>query len=77
MDLPTRLSLLDRLKQASADADWRHFYAKYNAVIVSFARRHGADDHPAADVLQEAMIVMMRKLPAFDCAAQRAASAAQ
>ena len=51
MDLATRLSLLDRLKRTSADENWRHFYAKYNAVILSFARKQGADDHTAEDVL--------------------------
>ncbi|MEO6740441.1 MAG: sigma-70 family RNA polymerase sigma factor [Chthoniobacteraceae bacterium] len=71
MDLATRLSLLDRLKQASADADWRHFYAKYNAVILSFARKQGADDHTAEDVLQESMMVVIRKLPTFDYDAQQ------
>ena len=71
MDLATRLSLLDRLKRTSADEDWRHFYAKYNAVILSFARKQGADDHTAEDVLQEAMMVVIRKLPAFDYDAQR------
>ncbi len=71
MDLATRLSLLQRLKQTSADSDWRDFYAKYHAVILSFARKQGADDHTAEDVLQETMMVMMRKLPAFDYDAQR------
>jgi RNA polymerase sigma factor (sigma-70 family) len=71
MDLVTRLSLLHRLKQTPAEADWRHFYAKYNTVILSFARRRGADDHTAEDVLQEAMMVIIRKLPAFDYDAQR------
>ncbi len=66
MDLATRLSLLHRLKQAPAEIDWREFYAKYNAVILSFARKQGADDHTAEDVLQEAMMVVMRKLPSFE-----------
>ncbi len=70
MDLATRLSLLQRLKDAPGNADWRDFYTKYSAVILSFARRQGADDHTAEDVLQEAMMVVMRKLPTFDYDAQ-------
>ena len=71
MDLATRPSLLHRLKQKPAEADWRDFFAKYNAVILSFARRQGADDHTAEDVLQEAMMVVIRKLPTFDYDAQQ------
>lgn len=71
MDLATRLSLLHRLKETSGDSDWRQFYTQYHAVILSFARKQGADDHTAEDVLQEAMMVVMRKLPAFDYDAQR------
>ena len=40
-------------------------------MILSFARRQGADDHTAEDVLQEAMMVVIRKLPTFDYDAQR------
>ncbi len=71
MDLATRLSLIERLKDAPGNADWQHFYTKYSAVILSFARRQGADDHTAEDVLQEAMMVVMRKLPTFDYDAQQ------
>ena len=71
MDLATRLSLLHRLKEGSANADWEHFYKKYSAVILSFAQKQGLDEHSASDALQETMMVVMRKLPTFDYDAQK------
>lgn len=71
MDLATRLSLLNRLKQGSANRDWEQFYTKYNAVILSFARKQGLDEHTACDALQETMMVIIRKLPAFEYDAER------
>lgn len=71
MDLATRLSLLERLKRSSANPDWQAFYDKYCAVIVSFARKQGLDDHSADDVLQETVMVVMRKLPAFEYVPQQ------
>lgn len=66
MDLATRLSLLERLKHGGANADWEHFYKKYSGVILSFARKRGLDEHGACDVLQETMMVVMRRIPTFE-----------
>lgn len=71
MDLATRLSLLNRLKQGSANRDWEQFYSKYSTVILSFARKQGLDEHTASDALQETMMVVMRKLPSFEYDAER------
>ena len=65
MDLGTQRSLLERLSAASQEGDWELFYAKYAAVILSFAQKQGLDEHGARDVLQETMLVVMRKLPQF------------
>jgi RNA polymerase sigma-70 factor (ECF subfamily) len=65
MDLGTQKSLLERLSAAAREGDWEIFYAKYAAVIVSFAQKQGLDEHGARDVLQETMLMVMRKLPQF------------
>lgn len=65
MDLATQSSLIVRLSTASQQGDWTLFYEKYAAVIVSFAQKQGLDPHGARDVLQETMLVVMRKLPSF------------
>jgi len=66
MDLATRLSLINRLQAAPGEMDWEQFYTKYSAVILSFARKKGLDEHTACDALQETMMVVMRKLPTFE-----------
>lgn len=65
MDIATQKSLLERLSAASREGDWELFYTKYAAVIVSFAQKQGLEEHGARDVLQETMLVVMRKLPSF------------
>lgn len=61
----TRHTLLNRLKSAPGDADWEALYAQYWSTIFNFARRRGLDEYAARDVLQETMILLMRKLPDF------------
>ena len=64
-DLQTRRSLLARLGSESQNADWEQFYNQYWAVILFFAQKQGLDEASARDVLQETMILLMRKLPGF------------
>lgn len=71
MDLATQASLLARLSSASREGDWELFYAKYAMVIVSFAQKQALDEHGARDVLQETMLVVMRKLPQFTYAPEK------
>src|SRR5438046_952433 len=70
-NLVTRQSLLARLKASPHDRDWEDFYAQYWAVILSFARRLGVDEHSARDVLQETMMLVIRKMPEFTYDPQR------
>ena len=66
MSLTTRLSLIDSLKHSGGTAAWERFYQTYSAVLLSFARRQGCDEHTAMDVLQETIMVIIRKLPGFE-----------
>ena len=63
--LRTRESLLGRLRDNGAEADWEQFYKQYRWVIISFCRKQGLDEFSAQDVLQETMVLLMRKLPEF------------
>ncbi len=67
----TRPTLLRRLKVAASPADWEQFYDQYSSVILSFCRHRGLDESSAADVLQETMVLFMRKLPQFEYDATR------
>jgi len=69
--LKTSETQLRALQSRGSDRDWEAFYRKYGAVILSFCRRQGLDDFSARDVLQESMILLMRKLPGFTYSADR------
>jgi len=59
-------SLLDRLRQAPEEADWRRLVHLYTPLLFSWARRAGATEHEAADVTQDVFLVLVRALPTFD-----------
>src|SRR6476619_4371144 len=64
--LATRLSLIMRLKAVPVTTDWDLFFHQYANAIIAFSQKLGLDNHASQDVLQETMIVLMQKLPAFD-----------
>lgn len=61
----TRQTLLERLRDPSAERAWEEFYAIYGGVILAYARKLGLDDAGAKDALQETMIALIRVLPTF------------
>ncbi len=65
-NLKTRQSVIQRLRNSDADADWARFYDLYAPLIHSFAMRSGCNAAFTGDVLQETMIVLARKLPDFE-----------
>lgn len=65
MDTGTRASLLDRLKDGADALTWREFFDRYWRVLYAFARRRGASDHTAQDVVQEVMLTVFRQRHVF------------
>lgn len=63
--LPTRASLLDRLKNPSDDASWSEFDRNYRGLLTGVARRAGLNDHETAEVVQDTLIALARKIPEF------------
>jgi RNA polymerase sigma factor (sigma-70 family) len=61
----TRQSLLERLKDWDDSASWRVFFETYWKLIFSVARRAGLNETEAEDVVQETIIAVARKMPAF------------
>jgi DNA-directed RNA polymerase specialized sigma24 family protein len=45
----------------AVNRDWELFYNQYRDVIFCFSRRQGLDESAACDVLQETMVLLMRK----------------
>jgi len=65
--IPTRWSLLSRLKDA-ADADsWQEFFDTYWRLIYGVAMKSGLTDTEAQEVVQEVVIGVARKMPEFRC----------
>ena len=68
--LPTRQSLLSRLRDWRDQAGWREFFDTYWRLIYNVARKSGLTDAEAQDVVQSTFIYLARKMPRFhyDCA---------
>lgn len=63
--LPTRRSLLTRLKDWDDEGAWREFFDTYWRLIYSVARRAGLGEAEAQDVVQETMVVVAKQMPGF------------
>jgi RNA polymerase sigma factor (sigma-70 family) len=64
---PTRWSLIERLKDSGDDTSWREFFDTYARLIHSVARKAGLTDTEAQEVVQETVIAVAKKMPAFRC----------
>ena len=63
--IPTRQSLLERLKDWENQDGWRRFFETYRRLIHAAARKAGLTDDEAQEVVQEVMIAAAKKLPEF------------
>jgi RNA polymerase sigma-70 factor (ECF subfamily) len=64
--IPTRKSLLSRLKNWNDQESWRVFFETYWRLIYKTAVRAGLTDSEAQDVVQETVISVMKSLPNFE-----------
>jgi RNA polymerase sigma factor (sigma-70 family) len=63
--LPTRQSLLSRLRDVQDERGWQEFFDRYWRLIYNVARRSGLADAEAQDVVQNTFIYLSRKMPGF------------
>jgi RNA polymerase sigma-70 factor (ECF subfamily) len=63
--LPTRQSLLSRLRDCQDQEGWREFFEKYWRLIYQVARRASLSDAEAQDVVQTTFIYLARRMPNF------------
>ena len=63
--LPTRQSLLLRLKDWGDQTSWQDFFNTYWKLIYGVAIKSGLSDAEAQDVVQETVIAVAKKIPAF------------
>jgi RNA polymerase sigma factor (sigma-70 family) len=63
--LPTRLSLLSRLKNWDDSEGWKRFFDTYWRLIYSAAIKSGLSDAEAQEVVQETVIAVAKKMAEF------------
>jgi RNA polymerase sigma factor (sigma-70 family) len=64
--IPTRQSLLCRLKDWNDEESWRVFFETYWKLIYNAAIKAGLTDAEAQDVVQETVISVLKSMPQFD-----------
>jgi RNA polymerase sigma-70 factor (ECF subfamily) len=63
--IPTRRSLLSRLRNWGNQESWREFFDMYWHLLYSVATKAGLSDADAEDAVQETIIAVARKMPGF------------
>ena len=63
--IPTRASLLRRLKDWQDEASWKVFFDTYWRLIYNAAIKAGLSDAEAQDVVQETVITVFKTIPDF------------
>jgi RNA polymerase sigma factor (sigma-70 family) len=63
--IPTRTTLLERLKDWRDASSWQEFFDTYWKLIYSVAIKSGLKDAEAKDVVQETMISVAKHIPVF------------
>jgi RNA polymerase sigma factor (sigma-70 family) len=63
--IPTRATLIDRLKNWQDQASWQDFFDTYWKLIYGLARKFGLNEEDAQDVVQETLVSVASKMPNF------------
>ena len=63
--IPTRRSLLSRLKNWDDHQSWKEFFDTYGRLIYRMAVKAVLTEAEAQDVVQETVIVVAKKMPGF------------
>ena len=64
--IPTRRSLLERMKNWEDQKSWHEFFHTYRKFIYGVARQSGLADAEAQDVVQETLICVAKKMGDFN-----------
>ena len=63
--IPTRRSLLSRLKDWGDDESWHEFFNTYWKLVYGVAVKAGLTDQEAQEAVQETVITVARRIPEF------------
>jgi RNA polymerase sigma-70 factor (ECF subfamily) len=64
--IPTRQSLLSRLKNWEDDESWREFFGIYRKLLFSFALKAGLSEQESEEVVQETVISVAKTIKEFE-----------
>lgn len=64
--IPTRATLIARLKDWEDQASWQEFFDIYWKLIYGVARKAGLSDDEAQEVVQETLVSVSKHMPNFD-----------
>lgn len=64
--LPTRTTLIQRLKDWGDHASWQNFFDTYSKLIYNVALKAGLNDEEAKEVLQETVVSVAKNMPTYD-----------
>jgi RNA polymerase sigma factor (sigma-70 family) len=71
VSVPTRSSLLVRLRNLADEAGWQEFFDTYWQLIYGVALKAGLTAAEAEDVVQETLIAVAKKMPGFEYVGRR------
>lgn len=63
--LPTRQSLLSRLRDWDDQESWRDFFKLYGKLLHRMARERGLNEQECQEVVQETVIAVAKNMPGF------------
>ena len=61
----TPVSLLERVRQPGEQQAWGRFVAMYTPLLFYWVRRAGVKEADTADLVQDVLLLLTRKLPEF------------
>jgi RNA polymerase sigma-70 factor (ECF subfamily) len=70
--METSVSLLERLAGAPTDADWRRLYDLYQPLLRAWITRAGVAASDVEDLVQDVLVVVVRKITGFEWRGQGA-----
>ncbi len=62
----TPATLLERLRRGPEERDWSRLVDLYTPLLFTWVQRAGANNHEAADLVQDVFTVLVQTLPGFD-----------
>ena len=64
--IPTRSSLIGRIRDWQDEQSWRDFYAMYRKMVLRIALKSGLNEHAAEEVMQDTMVAVATSISQYE-----------